>query len=60
MVKELLYQKYLLDHFGTFQTDTKVEMPTVLDYEIEYILKGKTQIMIILKHWHQTCWFIEC
>lgn len=41
MVKELLYQKYLLDHFGTFQTDTKVEMPTVLDYEIEYILKGK-------------------
>lgn len=41
MVKELLYQKYLLDHFGTFQTDTKVEMSTALDYEIEYILKGK-------------------
>ena len=41
IVKDLLCQKYYLDHFGTFQIDTKVEMPTALDYEIEYILKGK-------------------
>lgn len=41
MVKELLCQKYYLDHFGTLQTETKVEMPTALEYEIEYILKGK-------------------
>ena len=41
MVKELLCQKYYSDHFGTLQTETKVEMPTALEYEIEYILKGK-------------------
>lgn len=36
-----LYQKYLLDHFGSYDTETKVEMPTSLEYEIEYILHGK-------------------
>ena len=37
----VLYQKYILDHFASFTEDTKVEMPTALDYETEYILKGK-------------------
>lgn len=36
-----LYQKYLLDHFAAYGSNTKVEMPTSLEYEVEYILNGK-------------------
>ncbi len=36
-----LYQKYLFDHFAAFNTKAKVEMPTSLAYEMEYILEGK-------------------
>lgn len=39
--ENFLYQKYLFDHFATFKTESKLEMPTALDYEIEYILGGK-------------------
>lgn len=37
----ILYQKYLFDHFATLKTDSKVEMPLSLDYEIEYLIEGK-------------------
>ena len=37
----LLYQKYILDHFGSYQSERKVNIPTSLDYEVEYILQGK-------------------
>lgn len=41
LARALLYQKYFFDHFARFGSKSKVEMPTSLDYEIEYILQGK-------------------
>lgn len=39
--KSILLQEYFLDHFRSFDSEQKSEMPTSLDYEIEYIIQGK-------------------
>lgn len=41
LLAPIIYQKYLLDHFARYEDEAKVDMPTLLDYEIEYILKGQ-------------------